>query len=311
MRLVTIFGGSGFLGRYVVRHLASKGYFVRVIVRKPNEALFLKVYGNVGQIQLVGGDIKEKAKLSGYIEGSDCVVNCVATFFETRTQTFNTLHVNAAREVAEVSKNLGVKQFIHISSLGASSKSASGLLKSKGMGEDAVLKAFPNANIIRPSLIYGAEDTFFNRFANLSMVSPVIPVVGAETKFQPVYVDDVAKAVGILVEQKEENKYLDLGGTEVFTFKELIDILLSEINRNRIVLKIPFALAKAIAFTNDFFRQVFGDIIPASLTMAQVKSLEHDNVIGAQSESFSDLEIIPRKLKIILPSYLQRFKKIK
>ena len=154
MNLVTIFGGSGFLGRYIVRQLASKGYFIRVITRHPNEALFLRVYGKVGQIQLFSGDIKEEQSLGDYIRESDCIINCVATFFETRSQSFNNLHVNAARNLAREAKRQGVNQFIHISSLGASSKSRSLLLKSKGAGEEAVLDCFPDANIIRPSLIF-------------------------------------------------------------------------------------------------------------------------------------------------------------
>ena len=309
MNLVTIFGGSGFLGRYLVRQLASKGYFIRVITRNPNEALFLKVYGKVGQIQLFSGDIKEDNKLRDYIGDSDCVINCVATFFETGSQSFKDLHVEAARNLAKRAKEQGVNQFIHISSLGASSKSSSLLLKSKGAGEEAVLDCFPNANIVRPSLIFGNEDTFFNRFARLSSISPFIPVVGSNTKFQPVYVDDVAKAVRILVETNQQKRYLDLGGDETYTFKELIRILLSEIKRKRIVLKIPFFLARIIAATNDFFRLISRDMVPAFLTLAQVKSLENDNVVDGKSEKFSDLGIVPKKLKIILPNIVNRFKR--
>ena len=154
----------------------------------------------MGQIQLIGGDIKEEKKIREYIKGSNCVINCVATFFETRSQSFNVLHVNAAKNLAKVAKQEGVNQFIHISSLGASTESSSQLLRSKGAGEKAVLESFPNSNIIRPSLIFGTEDTFFNRFAKLSSISPFIPVVGPETKFQPVYVDDVARVVSLLVE---------------------------------------------------------------------------------------------------------------
>ncbi len=309
MNLVTIFGGSGFLGRYVVRQLASKGFFIRVIARNPNDALFLKVYGKVGQIQLLAGDIKEENKLGGYINGSDCVINCVATFFETRAQSFINLHIDAARNLAKTAQKEGVNQFIHISSLGASSKSSSRLLKSKGVGEEAVLNCFPNANIIRPSLIFGNEDTFFNRFAKLSLISPFIPVVGSNTKFQPVYVDDVAKAVSLLVETSQQKRYLDLGGDETYSFTELIQILLSEINRKRIILKIPFSLARVIAATNDFFRFILGDLVPAFLTLAQVRSLEKDNIVDVKSEKFSDLGIVPMKLKIILPKIVVRFKR--
>ena len=307
MDVVTIFGGSGFLGRYIVRQLASKGYFVRVIARNPNEALFLKVYGKVGQIQLVSGDIKEEKKLRDYLRGSDCVINCVATFFETRSQSFNNLHINAARNLAKAAEKERVNQFIHVSSLGASTKSSSRLLKSKGRGEEAVLECFPNANIIRPSLIFGNEDTFFNRFAKLSSISPFIPVIGSETKFQPVYVDDVAKAIRFLVEVGNQGRYIELGGDEIYTFKELIGILLSEINRRRLILEIPFLAARVIAATNDFFRLISGDLVPAFLTLAQVKSLENHNVVGRKSEKFSDLGIAPKKLEIILPKIVGRF----
>ena len=309
MNLVTVFGGSGFLGRYIVRQLASKGYFIRVITRNPNEALFLRIYGKVGQIQLFGGDIKDDQKLRDYIRDSDCVINCVATFFETRSQSFNNLHVSAARNLAKEAKEQGVNQYIHISSLGASSKSSSRLLKSKGAGEEAVLDCFPDANIIRPSLIFGNEDTFFNRFAKLSSISPFIPVIGSNTKFQPVYVDDVAKAVLLLVETDQHKRYLDLGGDDTYTFKELIRMLLSEIERKRIILKIPFLPARVIASTNDFLRLISGGIVPAFLTLAQVKSLENDNLVDVKSEKFSDLGIVPKRLKIILPRIVNRFKR--
>ena len=307
MNIVTVFGGSGFLGRYIVRQLASSGYLIRVVTRNPNEALFLKVYGKVGQIQLFSGDIKEEENLGHYVKESDCVINCVATFFETRSQTFNNLHVNAARNLAKAAKKEGVKQFIHISSLGASTKSSSRLLKSKGAGEEAVIDCFPGANIIRPSLIFGSEDSFFNRFARLSSISPFLPVVGSSTKFQPVYVDDVAQAVSLLVKSDQRDRYLDLGGDETYTFKQLVDMLLLEIKRKRFILNIPFLPAKIIAATNDFFRLILGDIIPAFLTLAQVKSLEHDNLVDSGSEKFSDLGIIPKKLKIILPKIVGRF----
>ena len=307
MNLVTIFGGSGFLGRYVVRQLANKGYFIRVIVRNPNEALFLRIYGKVGQIELISGDVKEENNLPAYINGSGCVINCAATFFETPSQSFKNLHINAARNLAKAAKEEQVGQFIHISSLGASPKSDSQLLKSKGEGEQAVLECFPKANIIRPSLIFGSEDTFFNRFARLSSISPFIPVVGSCTKFQPVYVDDVAKAISSLVEGDQHERYLDLGGDETYTFNELIDILLSEIERKRIILNIPFFLARLIAATNDFFRLVSGGMVPAFLTLAQVKSLENDNLVDSKSENFSDLGITPKKLKIILPKIVGRF----
>ena len=309
MKLITVFGGSGFLGRYVVRQLASRGFFIRVIVRNPNEALFLRVYGKVGQIQLISGDIKEELKIHEYVKGSSCVINCVATFFETRSQSFNVLHVNAAKNLAKVAEKEGISQFIHISSLGASTESSSQLLRSKGAGEEAVLECFPNSNIIRPSLIFGTEDTFFNRFAKLSSISPFIPVVGPATKFQPVYVDDVARVISLLVETDQKKRYLELGGDETYTFKELISMLLAEIKRTRLILKIPFPLAKVMAGTNDFFRLILGDLVPAFLTLAQVKSLEKDNLVSRKTDKFSDFGIVPKKLKIVLPTIVARFSK--
>ncbi len=308
MNLVTIFGGSGFLGRYLVRQLATQGYFVRIIVRKPNEALFLKVYGKVGQIELIRGDIKDEKNLRDYIKGSDSVINCVATFFETRSQSFKNLHISAARNLAEAAKKERVNQFIHISSLGASSKSSSQLLKSKGVGEEVVLDHFPKANIIRPSLIFGSEDAFFNRFAKLSSISPFIPVVGPNTQFQPVYVDDVARAVSLLIETDQHERYLELGGDEIYTFKELIRLLMVEIKRRRITLQIPFFLAKVIASINDFLRLISGGLVPPFLTLAQVKSLESDNLVKSNAEKFSDIGIVPKKLSIILPKIVARFK---
>tara|TARA_B100001063_G_C16703650_1_gene523983 strand:- start:270 stop:1196 length:927 start_codon:yes stop_codon:yes gene_type:complete len=307
MNLVTVFGGSGFLGRYVVRRLASKGLFVRVIVRNPNEALFLKLYGKVGQVQLISGDIKKEKEIQEYVKGSSCVINCVATFFETRSQSFNVLHVNSARNLANIAKKEGVNQFIHISSLGASTKSSSRLLETKGAGEEAVLQCFPNANIVRPSLIFGNEDTFFNRFGRLSSISPFIPIVGSDTKFQPVYVDDVAKAICLLVETGQQQRYLELGGDETYTFKELISILLTEIKRKRLILNLPFFLAKMMGATNDFFRLIFGGLVPAFITLAQVKSLEYDNLVGRKSDKFSDFGIVPKKLEIVLPKIVGRF----
>ena len=181
--------------------------------------------------------------------------------------------------------------------------------KVKGAGEEAVIECFPNSNIIRPSLIFGTEDTFFNRFAKLSSISPFIPVVGAETKFQPVYVDDVAKVISLLVETNQKKKYVELGGDETYTFRELIKLLLAEIKRKRLILKIPFSIARVMAASNDFFRLILGDVVPAFLTLAQVKSLEKDNVVGRDSDKFSDFSIVPKKLQIVLPKIVNRFNK--
>ena len=307
--MITIFGGSGFLGRYIVHQLGNLGFKIRVVVRKPNNAIFLKVYGKVGQIEIVRGDISNSDSLKELIGNAEIVINCVAIFYETNNQKFKNIHVNAAGKIAETSKLLGVKQLIHISSLGAKSASKSALLKTKGEGEEKVLKIFPNTNIIRPSLIFGPEDDFFNRFARMALISPVLPSIGSETKFQPVFVDDVAKAVTFLVKNKCEKRYLELGGQEVFLFVDLLRKLLVHINRKRIILRVPLFAAKVMALINDFLRLITGNIFPAFLTVAQVNSFQFDNICGSGVEKFEDLGIEPKGLDIVLPTYLNRFRK--
>ena len=225
--MITVFGGSGFLGRYIVQQLGILGYRIRVIVREPNNALFLKVYGKVGQIEIVRGDISNSETLTELVDKAECVINFVSIFYETNNQSFQNIHIKAVSKLAKTCKSRGVNQLIHISSLGANSKAESALLKTKGKGEEEVLKIFPDANIVRPSLIFGPEDDFFNRFARMAMISPFIPSIGSEKKFQPVYVNDVAKAVSFLVKNKSKKRYLELGGKEVFIF---IDLDLSSVN---------------------------------------------------------------------------------
>ena len=307
--MITIFGGSGFLGRYIVHQLGNLGFKIRVVVRKPNNAIFLKVYGKVGQIEIVRGDISNSGSLRELIGKAEIVINCVAIFYETNDQKFKNVHVNAACEIAETSKLLGVKQLIHISSLGANSGSKSAILKTKGKGEERVLNIFPSANIIRPSLIFGPEDDFFNRFARMALISPVLPSVGSSTKFQPVFVNDVAKAVTFLVKNKSKRRYLELGGQEVFLFIDLLKKLLVHLNRKRFILKIPLFLAKIVALVNDFLRLITGNIFPAFLTVAQVNSFQFDNICGSGVEKFEDLGIEPKGLDIVLPTYLTRFRK--
>ncbi len=307
--MITVFGGSGFLGRYIVHQLGNLGFKIRVVVRKPNNALFLKVYGKVGQIEIVRGDISNSDSLKDLIGKSEVVINCVAIFYETNDQKFKKVHVNAACEIAETCKLLGVKQLIHISSLGANSSSKSALLKTKGEGEERVLNIFPGANIIRPSLIFGPEDDFFNRFARMALISPVLPSVGSATKFQPVFVNDVAKAVTFLVINKSEKRYLELGGQEVFLFIDLLKKLLVHLNRKRFIFRVPLFLAIIMASINDFLRLMTGNIFPAFLTVAQVNSFQFDNICGSGVEKFEDLGIEPKGLDIVLPTYLTRFRK--
>jgi NADH dehydrogenase len=284
-------------------------YKIRVVVRNPNNAIFLKIYGKVGQIEIVRGDISNSKNLLKFVNGVDTVVNCVAIFYETNSQKFNKIHVESVESLANVCRDCGVNQLIHISSLGADINSESAILRTKGLGEEKILKNFPSVNTVRPSLIFGPEDNFFNRFGRLAVLSPVIPSVGSKTKFQPVFVGDVAKAVSFLVKNKSKKRCLELGGKEVYSFYDLLKKLLYHTNRKNLVIKVPFFAAKIMALLNDFLRLMTGNFFPAFLTVAQVNSLMYDNVCGDNFERFEDLGIEPKGLDIILPKYLGRFKK--
>ena len=242
-KLVTIFGGSGFIGRYIVQRMAKEGWRVRVAVRRPNEALFVKTYGDVGQVEPMFANIRDENSILAAIRGADAVVNCVGILNETSRQKFTELQTNGAAQIARIANECGVKTLVHFSAIGADINSDSKYQKSKAMGEELVKASFKNAVILRPSIVFGSEDQFFNRFAGMAKISPVIPLVGAETKFQPVYVDDLASAAvkGVLGEAKRG--IYELGGPEEASFKDLITMLLKIIRRKRIIINIPFLAA--------------------------------------------------------------------
>ncbi|MEX2518401.1 MAG: complex I NDUFA9 subunit family protein, partial [Paracoccaceae bacterium] len=192
--IVTIFGGSGFVGRYVARRMAKRGWRVRVAVRRPNEAIFVRPYGDVGQVEPIQANIRDEASTRRAIDGARAVINCVGILVQDSRQKFAGVHDSGAERIARLSAECGVQRLIHISAIGGDAESGSEYARSKAAGESAVLAAFPGATILRPSIIFGREDDFFNRFAGMAKFSPVLPLVGAETRFQPVYVDDVAAA---------------------------------------------------------------------------------------------------------------------
>lgn len=306
-KLVTIFGGSGFVGRYIARRMAKEGWRVRVAVRRPNEAIFVRPYGVVGQVEPVLANIRDDASVRKAITGADAVVNCVGIMQESGRQTFDLVQEEGAGRVARIAAEEGVGQLVHISALGADAASKSRYARSKAAGEAAVLAAFPEALILRPSILFGDEDSFFNRFATMARLSPVIPLVGADTRFQPVYVDDVAKAAVKGVLRQAEPGIYELGGPEVETFDELITRMLKVIRRSRFKAPIPFWLARIKARSLDLAQKLTGGLFTNTiLTEDQVALLKTDNVVSEGARGFADLGISPTPMASVLEKYLYR-----
>ncbi len=306
-KLVTIFGGSGFVGRYIARRMANAGWRVRVAVRDPNLAMFVKPYGVVGQVEPLFCNIRDDASVRAVTHDADAVVNCVGVLDETGKNTFKAVQAEGAGRIARIAAEEGVGQLVHISAIGASAASASAYARTKAAGEAAVLAAFPGAMILRPSIIFGSEDQFFNRFAGMSRLGPALPVVGAATRFQPVYVDDVAQAAVLGVLGQAHGVY-ELGGPEVRTFRALMEQMLAVIQRRRLVVNIPFGLARVMGFSFDLGRTMTGGLVRGPLTADQVRNLAVDNVVGPDAQGFAALGITPTAMAAVLPDYLWRFR---
>lgn len=306
-KLVTIFGGSGFVGRYIVRRLAKEGWRVRVAVRDPNLAGFVKPYGAVGQVEPLFCNIRDDASVRAVTHGADAVVNCVGVLDERGRNTFAAVQAQGAGRIARIAAEQGVQRMVHISAIGASDKSNSQYAKTKAAGEAAVLAAFPTAMILRPSIIFGSEDQFFNRFAGMSRLGPVLPVVGAATRFQPVYVDDVAQAAVMGVLGQATGLY-ELGGPEVRTFRELMQQMLAVVQRRRLIVNVPFAVAGLMGSAFDLGRTLTGGLVKGPLTRDQVRNLAVDNVVGPDAQGFAALGIAPTSMAAVLPDYLWRFR---
>ena len=306
-KLVTIFGGSGFVGRYIVRRMAKEGWRVRVAVRRPNEAIFVKTYGDVGQIEPLLANIRDEASTRAAIIGSDVVVNCVGILNETSRQKFNTVQTEGAGRIARIAAECGVTNFVHFSAIGADSNSESNYSKSKAEGESLVRAAFKSAIILRPSIVFGNEDQFFNRFATMAKLSPIVPLVGSETKFQPVYVDDLAAAAVKAITENVKPGIYELGGPEVATFKELIVKLMEIIRRKRLIVNVPFFAALIQAYAFDMAQKLsLGLFTNSILTRDQVRSLKSDNVVSSRGKGFKELNIEPIAMDAILEEYLYR-----
>ncbi|GGG69974.1 3-beta-hydroxy-Delta(5)-steroid dehydrogenase [Salipiger pallidus] len=306
-KLVTIYGGSGFVGRYIARRMAKLGWRVRVAVRRPNEAIFVRAYGVVGQVEPVFCNIRDDASVRDVMKGADAVVNCVGTFDAKGKNNFDAIQSDGAERVARIAAELGVAHMVQLSAIGADSSSASDYARTKGLGEEAVLKHMPGALILRPSVIFGPGDAFFNRFAGMSRMGPVLPLVGAETKFQPVYVDDVAQAAVLGITGQATGIY-ELGGPEVKTFREWIEEMLAIIRRRRFTANIPFGMASVMGSGFETVQKLTGGLFKAQITRDQVKQLGSDNIVSDGAKGLADLGISPTVAEAVLPDYLWRFR---
>jgi len=302
-RLVTVFGGSGFIGRYIVERLAREGAQVRVAVRRPNEALFLKPLGELGQIRLMAANLKNEASVRRAIRGADAVINLVGILFNSGGQTFEALQAEGAGLVARIAAEEGVKHMVQMSALGATHASNSRYARTKAMGEDAVLAAFPAATVLRPSVVIGPEDGFYNRFAKLVKLFPVLPIPGADTKFQPVYVDDVAKAAVMASHGGDafEGKTFELGGPRVMSLRALLEDLMTRIGAHRPIIRVPWGLA--------MLQATFLQMLPnPPLTRDQVTLLRSDNVVSEGALGFEAFGIKPTGIAGVLPRYSQQYR---
>lgn len=305
-QLVTVFGGSGFLGRHVVRSLAKRGYLVRVACRRPDLANFVQPLGNVGQIQPVQANLRVRWSIDRAVQGASHVVNLVGILHQGGRQRFSTVHEFGARAVAEAARAAGAS-LTHVSALGANDRSTSVYAQTKARGEQAVFDVTPDAVIYRPSIMFGPEDGFYNRFANMARFSPFLPLIGGgETRFQPVYVGDVAEAVARAVDGKVEGgTTYEFGGPQVLTFKECMEEMLEVINRKRILLPLPWWAANLQA-------SVLGLLPNPPLTKDQVTLLRTDNVVSQaaldEGRTIAAAGIAPKSTAAILPTYLWRYR---
>lgn len=307
--IVTIFGGSGFVGRYVARRMAQRGWRVRVAVRRPNEAIFVRPYGEVGQVEPILANIRDDASTRSAIEGAAAVINCVGILQQDRRQKFKNVQVEGASRVARLAAECGVERLVHISAIGADANSDSAYARTKAAGEGAVTAAFPAATILRPSVIFGREDQFFNRFAGMARFSPVLPLVGAKTRFQPIYVDDVAEAACRAAAGDAAPGLYELGGPRVYTFRELMKIMLEKIRRRRLLLPLPFFAAKIVAGLLDAMQAVtFGLIVNRQLTRDQVDLLRDDNIVSDDARTLADIGVSPTSVESVISDYLYSYR---
>ena len=307
-QLVTIFGGSGFVGRYIARRMAKEGWRVRVAVRNVNEAMFVRPYGVVGQVEPVFCNIRDDASVAAVTEGADAVVNCVGVLDEVGKNTFSAVQTEGATRIARIAAAHGVKRMVHISAIGADAEADSAYAKTKAAGEAGVLEHMPGAMILRPSIVFGPEDQFFNRFAGMSRIGPVLPIIGADTRFQPVFVDDIAAAAVKGVLGEAEGGIYELGGPDVHSFRELMQLMLGVVHRRRLIVNTPFWMARLMAGVFGVVRTLSLGLIKGPVTKDQVINLAVDNVVSEDARGFDALGMQPTAMEPVLPDYLWRFR---
>ena len=308
--LVTIFGGSGFVGRHTVRELARNGYRIRAAVRRPDLTGHLQPMGAVGQIHAVQANVRYPDSIRATLEGAEIAINLVAVLVSTGRQTFDALHVNGARAVAKAAKEAGVKRFIHVSAIGADQNSSSNYARTKALGEQAVLEEFPEAIILRPSIVFGPEDEFFNRFAAMAQSSPFLPLIaGGRTKFQPIYVGDLAEAIcNTAGGTGNPGTIYELGGPETLSFRQLLEQVKEWSGRKARLVSLPASLAKFMAVLT---KPLPNGLRP--LTVDQVHMLQVDNVVSqAAIDEGRTLQALgvpdPQAAGVVVPTYLERFR---
>ena len=303
--IVTIFGGSGFIGRYIAQRMARAGWRVRVAVRRPNEAGFVRPYGVVGQVEPIQANIRDEASTRAAIAGATAVVNCVGLLNESGKQSFQAVMVEGAARIARIAAEEGVRRLVQISAIGADPASESSYAKAKGESEAAVAAAFPGAHILRPSVVFGDGDGFFRKFAGIARVAPILLIPSPRTKFQPVYVDDVAAAAEKVITTDAAPGVYELGGPRVAALSRLVAEMLGVIRRKRWLFEMPGALARLQATGLDTVQKLsFGLIDNSVLTRDQVRLLEKDNVVAADARGFAELGIEPTAMEAVLDSYL-------
>lgn len=314
-RLVTVFGGSGFIGRHLVQRLAATGAVIRIAIRYREDAHFLKTMGDVGQITTMETDIADPAEIRRAVAGADWVVNLVGIFHPRGRHTFENLHARAPGEIAAAAREAGVSRVVHISAIGADPEGPSAYARTKAEGERAVLAAFPGATVIRPSVVFGPEDNFFNMFARMATISPFLPVIDAGAwsskglfgdggpKFQPVYVGDLADAiVAVLAAEDHGGKIFELAGPHVYSMRQIMELTLREIRRERWLLPLTFGMAKLQAALMSWMPK-------PPLTRDQVLMMARDNVLSGSFPGFAELGIEPTTVEAIVPTYLNRFRR--
>jgi NADH dehydrogenase len=301
--IITVIGGTGFLGRYVVRELARQGYRLRVVARHAEDGLELKTAGNLGQIAVVSGNLAQIDSIRPHLEGAFAVVNLVGLLFERGRQKFSALHAQGPEKLAQAAKAEDVAHFVQMSALGVDRANAQ-YARTKMLGEKAVRAAFPEAVILRPGVVFGPEDRFFNQFAQMAMAARALPLIGGgKTKFQPVYAGDVAQAVRAAIENPAcAGKTYELGGPEAYTFRQILEYILKVTGRKACLIPLPFPLA-AIG-------GAFAEFLPRPpLTRDQVRLLHYDNVVAPDAQGFRELGIQPTAVEMLVPDYLARFRK--